>query len=81
MKEWYDSFKNKSHNNLESIKGSGFVFNYVQLLCYKWHKINSNRCGSYIDFPNWVANKKATINPTNKKNNKCFQYALTDIIL
>ena len=62
---------------MESVKGSGFVFDYVQLLCYKCHKINSNRCGSYIDSPDWIENKKATINPTNKKSNKCFQYDLT----
>ena len=33
---------------------------------------NPNRGGSYIDFPEWVKNKKTTINPINKKDNKCF---------
>ena len=33
--------------------------------------------GSYIYSPDWIKNKRATINPINKKNNKCFQYALT----
>ena len=28
-------------------------------------------------FPDWVKNKKATTNPINKKDNKCFQYAIT----
>ena len=28
---------------------SEFVFDYVQLLYYKCHKINSNRGGSYAD--------------------------------
>ena len=27
--------------------------------------------------PDWIKNKKATINPIKKKDNKCFQYALT----
>ena len=62
---------------MESIKGSEFVFNYVLLLYYKCHKINPNRGGSYIDSPDWIKNKKATINPINKKDNKCFQYAIT----
>ena len=31
------------------MKGSEFVFDYVYLLCYKCHKINPNRRGSYID--------------------------------
>ena len=43
--------------------GSVFVFNYVQLLGYKYYKINPNRYRSYIDYPDWIKNKKATINP------------------
>ena len=31
------------------MKGSAFVFDYVNLLCYKCHKINPNRGGSYTD--------------------------------
>ena len=44
---------------------------------FKCHKINWNLGGSYIDSPDWIKNKKATINPINKKDNKCFQYAVT----
>ena len=33
----------------------------------------------YIDPPDWMKNKKATINPTNKKE-KCFQYAITVVL-
>ena len=57
------------------MKGSKFVFDYVQLLYDKCDKINPNRGGSYIDSSDWIKNKKATINPINKKYNKCFQYA------
>ena len=32
---------------------------------------------SYIDSPDWLKNKKATIYLINKKGNKCFQYAVT----
>ena len=32
---------------------------------------------SYIDSPDWIKNKNLTINPINKKDNKCFQYAVT----
>ena len=59
------------------LKGGEFVFNYVRLLFYKCHEINPNRAGSYIDSPNLIKNKKATINPINKKDNKCFQYVVT----
>ena len=61
----------------ESMKGSEFVFNYVYLLYYKSHKIIPNHGGSYIGSPDWIKNRKATINPINEKNNKYFQYAVT----
>ena len=35
MKELFDSLKNRYQNNLESIKGSEFVFDYVHLLYCK----------------------------------------------
>ena len=73
----FDSLKNKYQSNLESMKGSTSVFDYVQLLYYKRYKINPNRDESYIDSPDWVKIKKATINSINKKDNKCFQYAVT----
>ena len=59
------------------MKGSEFVFDYVHLLYYKFHEINPNRGGSYIDSPDWIKNKKATINSINKKDKKCVQYAVT----
>ena len=58
------------------MKGSNFVFESVDLLYYKLHKISLNRGGSYIDSPDWIKNKKATINPQNK-DNECFKYAIT----
>ena len=57
------------------MKGSEFVFDHVHLLYYKCHKINPNRGGSYICSPDWN-NEKATINPINQKDNKCFHYTL-----
>ena len=44
---------------------------------YKCRKRNLNRGGSYIDSPDWIKNNEAKINPINKKDNKCFQYAIT----
>ena len=58
IKEHFDSLKNRYQNNLESMKGSEFVFDYVQLLYYKCRKINPDRGGSYIDFPNWIKKQK-----------------------
>ena len=59
------------------MRGSEFVFDGVDVLQYNLKKISLNRGGSYIDSPEWIKNKKATINPKNKKDDKCFQYALT----
>ena len=76
VKELFDSLKNRYQNNLTSMKGSEFVYDYVLLMYYKSHKINLNRSGSYVDSPYWIENQKAATNPINKKD-KCFQYTLT----
>ena len=61
----------------ESMRGSQFTFDSVDLLYYNQQKVSLNRKGSsYIDYPEWLHNKKATINPKNNDDN-CFQYALT----
>ena len=58
------------------MKGSDIIFDC--LFYYKCHKINPNCGGSYIDSPDWIKNKKATIiNPINKNDNRSFQYAVT----
>ena len=58
------------------MKASDFVFDSVQLMYYKCHKVNFKRGGSYIHSPNWIKKKKATINPKNE-DDKSFQYAAT----
>ena len=58
------------------MRGSEFLFDSVDLLYYKLHKISLDRGGSYIDSPKWLKNKKATLNSKNN-DNKCFQYAIT----
>ena len=57
IKQLLGSLRNRYQNNLQLIKGSEFVFDYVHLLYYKCHKINPNRGGSYIDSPDWIKNK------------------------
>ena len=61
----------------EKMKGSEFNFDGVNVLYYNLNKISLDRGGSHIDSPKWIKNKKTTINPQNKKDDKCFQYALT----
>ena len=56
--------------------GSNFVFESVDLLSYHIHKTNLKRGKSYIKSPEWILNKRATINLKNK-DNKCFQYSIS----
>ena len=48
IEKLFDSLKNRYQNN----------FDYVQLLYYKFYKINLNLCGSHIGCPYWIKNKK-----------------------
>ena len=48
----------------------------MELLEYELHKIDIIRAESYIVSPDWIASKKATTNPKNKKDNKCFQWSI-----
>ena len=65
IKELSDSLKNRYQNNLDSMKGSKFVFDYVQLMYYKCHKINPSRGESHIDSPDSMKKQKS--------NNKSYQ--------
>ena len=61
----------------ESMRGSDFVFDYVESLNYIFHKVELEKSGSYIESPEWIQNKKAAINSQSKDDDKCFQYAVT----
>ena len=78
IEELCKSLLQRYQENLEEkMRGSEFVFDGVDVLYYDLKKISLNRGGSYIDSPEWTKNKKTTMNPKNKKDDKCFQYALT----
>ena len=51
----------------EKMKDSEFVFDGVNALYYDLNKMSLNRGGSYIDSPEWVKTKEATINSQNKR--------------
>ena len=78
IEAFLESLLNKYQNSLEKVmERSEFVFDYVHFFYYKCHKINPNCDGSNMNSPDWIKNKKATINHVNKKDNKCFQYDVT----
>ena len=72
------SFLNNYQKEEQVMRGtSNFVFESVELLDYKLHKIKLQRGGSYIKSPKWIRDKSATINPKNKRDSNCFQYAVS----
>ena len=55
VNELFQSLLSRYQIGLEtSMRGSDFIFDLVQLLYYKCHKINFKDSGSYIDSPDWI---------------------------
>ena len=77
IEELFKSFLQRYQEGLqESVRGSELLFDSVDVLYYDLNKISLSRDRSFIDSPEWLKNKKATINPKNN-DDKCFQHALT----
>ena len=77
IKGRFESFLQKYEGNLQNkMRGSDFEFDGVNFLYYDFNKISLNIGGSYIDSPQWLKDKKSTINPKNN-DDKCFQYAVS----
>ena len=77
IKSLFQSFIQRHEESLQNkMKGSDFEFDGINLLYYDFNKTSIYRCGTYIDSPEWLKDKRSTINPKNK-DNKCFQYAAT----
>ena len=55
---------------------SGLTHDSVGLLYYHFQRIGIRGAESYITSPDWIANKKATINPKNEKDNECFKWSI-----
>ena len=72
IEKLFDSFGKISRRIRRKVEKSNLVFNSVDALYYKLHRTSLDRGGSYIDSPEWLKNKKATINPKSKKNDKIF---------
>ena len=69
--ELCESLLRKYQEGLEESmgRGSNLIFDSVNLLYYHLQKISLKRGESYIGSPEWLKNKKATINPKNNDDN------------
>ena len=76
IKSLFESFFKIYDLNLqEKMKGSDFAFDGVNSLYYDFNKTSINRGGLYIDSPQWLKNKKSTINPKNN-DDKCSYFGI-----
>ena len=73
IRELFRSFLHNYQEELKIIKGSDFVFESVELMDYKLHRVRLRRGGSYIKSPEWLLHKGATINPKNKNDDECLR--------
>ena len=78
IKDLFKSLLQRYQENLEEkMRGSEFNFDAVNLLHYDLNKTSLDRGRSHIDSPEWIEKILQIINPKNKKDDKCFRYALT----
>ena len=74
IRELFRSFLHNYQEELKIISGSDFVFESVELMDYKLHRVRLRRDESYIKFSEWLLNKEATINPKNKNDDECLRW-------
>ena len=64
INELFNTFCKRYQEGLETkMRGSSFTFERIDLLEYYIHKISLNRGSSCINSPEWIKNKRVTINP------------------
>ena len=67
----FDPFLQKYQKGLkESMKGSEFVFDSLDLFYQKLHKISLNHGSLYTDSPKWLKTKKSNNKSKKKKKKK-----------
>ena len=68
-----DNMKFQTEN--PALLNSRFVFNEVLRIDANFYQLNLTRGSSYLPLPDWMAHKKAIINPKNE-DKKCFKWAV-----
>ena len=55
---------------------SAFTLDHIMHLYINFHKLALTRGSSYIQVPEWIAKKKAVLNPQNRDDKECFKWAV-----
>ena len=76
IREMFDSFLYNYQKEFKNIKGSDFVFESVDLLGYKIHRVRLKRGGSYIKSPKWLLHKRAAINPNIENDDESLRWSI-----
>ena len=81
VEEFFELQRLQEARETANNRGSEFIHENVGLSHYIFQKISLKRGGSHVDSPEWLKNKRATINPKKKKKcNNCFQYVITVVL-
>ena len=73
--ERFRSFLHNYQEELKIIKGSDLVFESVELMDYKFHRVRLRRGGSYIKSHKWLLHEGATVNPKNKNEDEYLRWS------
>ena len=65
----------KTQSENPKLPKSGFTLDHIMHLDIDFHKLQLTRGGSHIELPEWIAKKKAVINPKNT-DEECFKWAV-----
>ena len=76
IREIFRYFLHNYQQELKIIKGSNFVFQSVDLMDYKLHRVLLNRGASNIKSPKRLENKKAVINPKNGNDDEYSRWSI-----
>ena len=77
MKEIVNEMITHMRGQIENpaLLNSRFVFDEVLYMDVNFHQLNLIRGSSYLPLPEWLARKKAVINPYNE-DQECFKWAV-----
>ena len=80
IREIFRSFLHNYQEGLKIFKRSDFIFESVELMDYKLHRVRLRGVRSYVKSREWLANKKATVNPKNKNDNECLRWSTISVL-